>query len=880
MTTPIALTYRTNDNTRWGTGQGSNLGAAEIDQNFWNLAEAIVGLETAASVPNGITSITVSGTQMLVTLTSGTVLGPFTLPVLQFNWRGPWEPGTNYAPLDVFTVATVGIFSVNEPYFSPATFNPTQDDGAGNLYLNQLFGATGNSLETLSDVVISNVQNGQTIEWNATAEEWQNVGPLGTMSLQNSSSVAISGGTVTGLPTPLNPADAATKAYVDAHSAGAASVADGYVIANITGSTASPIGVALSAVLDHVLGSTTVGAVMFRAAAGWTALAPGTSGQFLKTLGAGINPTWASGGSGVTDLAAGTGISTGGSDIVSTGSVSLAAIADANLLANTSGGSAAPVPTALSALIDYAIGNTRGAVLYRGASGWAILAPGTSGKYLMTQGAGADPTWNSPAGAGTVTDIAAGTGISTGGSDITSTGTVSLATIADGKVLSNITGSTAAPVPNTVTLLLDHVFGSAEGDILYRGASAWTALTPGTNGQVLTTGGAGAIPSWANAPSGGSIANLDILSNISGGSAAASGNTLTATIDAAIGSTQGDVLYRSASAWTVLAPGRSGQGLITGGAAANPSWGYLANNKFHVVTLASAGAALPANTYAHGAGAADIGATLTQNANGDVTIDGVAVSSLGGGGSNPIGYRILIKDEAAPAHNGIYTVTQIGTGSVPMILTRATDADDTTVFGGGDIVFVGSGTLNRASIWIGQVASGFVLGTNNLSFVEVVSGGGGGGGPSFSVGSPANYDMLLYSSGSTAFVNVRKNYNIACYVPGTMSNSQNLLFHAFSKAVTIPGNFGAYNGHSSEASGSANATGSTVINVAKAAAGSTSFSNFGTITIASSSITPTFATTSGLAESFAQGDVLRIQGPSSADATFADFCATLVGYET
>jgi hypothetical protein len=43
---------------------------------------------------------------------------------------------------------------------------------------------------------------------------------LGSMALQNSNSVAITGGTVTGLPTPTNPSDAAIKSYVDAIATG------------------------------------------------------------------------------------------------------------------------------------------------------------------------------------------------------------------------------------------------------------------------------------------------------------------------------------------------------------------------------------------------------------------------------------------------------------------------------------------------------------------------------------------------------------------------------------------------------------------------------------------------------------------------------------
>jgi hypothetical protein len=36
---------------------------------------------------------------------------------------------------------------------------------------------------------------------------------------------------------------------------------------------------------------------------------------------------------------------------------------------------------------------TRGAILYRGALGWAGLGPGTAGWFLKTNGAGVDPAW-------------------------------------------------------------------------------------------------------------------------------------------------------------------------------------------------------------------------------------------------------------------------------------------------------------------------------------------------------------------------------------------------------------------------------------------------------------------------------------------------------
>lgn len=52
----------------------------------------------------------------------------------------------------------------------------------------------------------------------------------------------------------------------------------------------------VQAILDQV--STTWGSVLFRGENGWEALAPGTSGHFLKTNGSGADPAWAAGGGG------------------------------------------------------------------------------------------------------------------------------------------------------------------------------------------------------------------------------------------------------------------------------------------------------------------------------------------------------------------------------------------------------------------------------------------------------------------------------------------------------------------------------------------------------------------------------------------------------
>jgi hypothetical protein len=75
-----------------------------------------------------------------------------------------------------------------------------------------------------------------------------------------------------------------------------------------------------------------------------------------------------------------------------------------------------------------------------------------------------------------------------------------LAAQADNTVLSNISGGSAASVANSLTAVLDHIFGSTRGMTLYRGASAWAALAAGTQGQFLQTQGTGADPLWVSAP--------------------------------------------------------------------------------------------------------------------------------------------------------------------------------------------------------------------------------------------------------------------------------------------------------------------------------------------------------------------------------------------
>lgn len=93
--------------------------------------------------------------------------------------------------------------------------------------------------------------------------------------------------------------------------------------------------------------------------------------------------------------------------------------------------------------------------------------------------------------------------------------------------------------------------------------------------------------------------------------------------------------------------------------------------------------------------------------NGDV-IDGVTLAT---------GNRILIKNQASGAENGIYTVNATGAP------TRATDADSNTEVTGGMFVFVEEGTANADTGWVMTNNGAITLGTTALTFAQFSGAG-------------------------------------------------------------------------------------------------------------------------------------------------------------
>jgi hypothetical protein len=148
------------------------------------------------------------------------------------------------------------------------------------------------------------------------------------------------------------------------------------------------------------------------------------------------------------------------------------------------------------------------------------------------------------------------------------------------------------------------------------------------------------------------------------------------------------------------------------------SWFTLATENWVLNTLANIPACLVATTanltatYVNGT--SGVGATLTNSGTlAALSIDGVALT---------VGQRVLVKDQTTALQNGIYTVTNIGSGSVAWVLTRATDFDSASQMIRGNVVEVISGTTNGVTAWM-LTSVITTVGTDSITFARLSKSG-------------------------------------------------------------------------------------------------------------------------------------------------------------
>lgn len=149
------------------------------------------------------------------------------------------------------------------------------------------------------------------------------------------------------------------------------------------------------------------------------------------------------------------------------------------------------------------------------------------------------------------------------------------------------------------------------------------------------------------------------------------------------------------------------------------SWFSLASENWVLNTFGKISACNVATNSSVGGtylnGANGVGATLTNSGSfSALTVDGVTLVS---------GNRVLVKNQTNNTENGIYTVTNAGSGSAAWVLTRATDLDFYTQFIRGLTVEVFSGTINSPKIFMLTNAVSVNIGSAAIIFSELSSSG-------------------------------------------------------------------------------------------------------------------------------------------------------------
>lgn len=132
---------------------------------------------------------------------------------------------------------------------------------------------------------------------------------------------------------------------------------------------------------------------------------------------------------------------------------------------------------------------------------------------------------------------------------------------------------------------------------------------------------------------------------------------------------------------------------------------------FHEACKYATAAALATCTYDNGT--SGVGATLTATANAALSVDGFTPASTN---------RILVKNQASAFQNGVYTVTQVGDGSNPFILTRALDFDEAgssiNQINAGDFLLITNGSTNANTSWVQQTPLPITIGSTSIVFTQ------------------------------------------------------------------------------------------------------------------------------------------------------------------
>jgi hypothetical protein len=304
---------------------------------------------------------------------------------------------------------------------------------------------------------------------------------------------------------------------------------------------------------------------------------------------------------------------------------------------------------------------------------------------------------------GTLTGLTVGNATANtifGNGTINATGNITALTFF-GNLVGNISGNIVVPGSNTEVIFNKEGNAGASNGFTFNNATNALSVTGNITGSNLVTGGI--VSATGNVTTSANIVTNLIVGRTSGITITATGTNQNITL-APTGTGTVDV---SSKRITSLATPTASTDAATKQYVDDVAQGLTVKSACQAATTGTLAVA-SGGTITYNNGTSGVGATLTTTGT-FTTIDGVTLTN---------GDRILVKNEATAANNGIYVRTST------TVLTRATDFDNSPAGEvAGAFTFISGGTVNADAGFVCTTDNPVVMGTTAITFTQFSGAG-------------------------------------------------------------------------------------------------------------------------------------------------------------